>query len=45
MDKIELCRVSECTACKACVNICPKNAIHMEQDEYQQMYPMIDSKK
>lgn len=45
MDKIELCRVSECTACKACVNVCPKNAIHMEKDEYQQMYPVIDSEK
>ena len=45
MDKIELCRVSECTACKACVNVCPKNAIHMAKDEYQQLYPVIDSEK
>ena len=45
MDKIELCRVSECTACKACVNVCPKNAIHMGKDEYRQMYPVIDSEK
>ena len=35
----------QCCACGACVNICPKNAISMECDEYGYAYPKIDKEK
>lgn len=31
-----------CCACGACLNICPKQAIKMIEDEYGYMYPKID---
>lgn len=34
-----------CCACGACMNICPKNAIKMQEDEYGFLYPRIDEKK
>ena len=34
-----------CTACGACVNICPKHAIQMKEDEYGFLYPSIDEEK
>ena len=33
-----------CCACGACMNICPKNAIKMQEDEYGFLYPQIDEK-
>ena len=45
MDEIKLCNVSECTGCKACFNVCPKAAITMLKDAYQQIYPSIDRNK
>lgn len=33
-----------CCACGACMNICPKNAIKMQEDEYGFLYPRIDEK-
>lgn len=35
----------ECTACAACVNICPKKCIYMERDEEGFEYPKIDKEK
>ena len=35
----------KCTGCYACVNICPKNCIHMEEDENGAIYPVIDKTK
>lgn len=35
----------DCCGCGACVNICPKTAIHMEKDEYGFVYPRIDVEK
>ena len=32
----------ECTGCEACVQICPENAIHMEEDEEKFRYPRIE---
>ena len=32
----------KCSGCKACENICPKNAITMTEDEEGFMYPSID---
>lgn len=33
---------SECTGCEACVQICPKDAIHMVEDKEKFRYPQID---
>ncbi len=33
----------ECTACSACVHICPKNCINMVSDKYGFLYPKIDN--
>lgn len=35
----------KCTGCSACMNICPKNAIHMTIDERGFIVPEIDSDK
>lgn len=37
-----LCGKELCTACSACYNICPKQAISMEEDEYGELHPQID---
>ena len=34
-----------CLFCKACINICPKQAISMYRDEYGFAYPIIDNQK
>lgn len=34
-----------CTACGACENICPKNAIQMKEDVQGFLYPSIDEEK
>lgn len=38
----KLCDKSDCTACFACVNACPKNCIHMTEDKSGAIYPEID---
>lgn len=46
MEKITLfTEKSQCCACGACLNICPKNAIKMQNDEYGFPYPIIDEDK
>lgn len=35
----------DCCGCGACFNICPRNAIAMEEDEQGFLYPVIDKKK
>ena len=35
----------QCCGCGACMNICPKQAISMEEDEYGFIYPHIDYEK
>ncbi len=39
---IELANKSKCTGCSACCDVCPKNAISMEYDEYGFLYPHIN---
>lgn len=34
---------SECCACGACANVCPKNAIAMREDERGFLFPTVDS--
>ena len=40
-----ICPAEKCTACYACMNICPKQCISMEEDEYGQIRPVIDESK
>ena len=34
-----------CCGCGACLNVCPKSAISMKEDEYGFLYPKIDEEK
>ncbi len=40
-----ICERKKCTGCFACVNICPKGCIHMEENEFGEIYPKIDEEK
>lgn len=40
-----LCNKEQCTGCFACYNVCPKNAITMEEDELGYIYPKINENK
>lgn len=42
MNKIKLISSDECTACGACVNVCPKHAIHFTEDPDGFAVPVID---
>lgn len=45
MEEIKLYDSKEdCCGCGACLNICPKNAIEMKEDENGFYYPVIDEK-
>lgn len=44
-ENIYLLNKSECTGCGACYNICPVNAISMEENEEGFLYPVIDKTK
>lgn len=36
---------TNCCACGACVNVCPKDAVSMKEDQCGFLYPMIDTQK
>ena len=36
---------SDCSGCSACMNICPKSAITMEENSEGFLYPVIDELK
>ena len=36
-----LCDADRCTACSACYNVCPKNAIMMVEDKYGELHPQV----
>lgn len=43
MDNIQLYSSKiDCCGCGACMNVCPKHAISMEEDEYGFLYPQIN---
>ncbi|WP_196808687.1 Coenzyme F420 hydrogenase/dehydrogenase, beta subunit C-terminal domain [Butyrivibrio sp. AC2005] len=42
---MEICNKENCTGCSACVNICPKTAISLRENEKGFLYPEIDKKK
>ena len=45
MPSINCINTDECTGCKACANICPKDAIVFQEDEYGFSYPFINAEK
>ena len=40
MEKLYI-NKEDCCGCSACLNICPKHAIYMKQDEKGYLYPEI----
>ena len=40
-----ICKNNECTACYACINVCPKQCISMHKDTYGSLQPKIDENK
>ena len=40
-----LCSADECTACSACYNVCPRDAITIKVDCYGESHPDIDTEK
>ena len=40
-----ICSKEKCTGCEACFCVCPKNAITMQEDDYGNIYPIIDNNK
>lgn len=45
MIEITDCNKEKCCGCTACMNICPKKAITMKEDEEGFLYPSIDKNK
>ncbi|MBQ8434815.1 MAG: 4Fe-4S binding protein, partial [Oscillospiraceae bacterium] len=43
MDMLLFKDKKDCCGCGACFNICPKNAITMQEDMYGYIYPAINS--
>ena len=41
----EICPREKCTGCAACYNVCPKNCIHMNENEYGEVQPFIAEKE
>lgn len=42
---MEICKKDKCTGCYACVNVCPKECITMQCDEYGELHPVVDKAK
>ena len=42
---MELCDTKKCTGCFACMNACPRDAIHVSEDRYGKTIPQIDAVK
>ena len=40
-----ICSKEKCTGCEACYCVCPKKAITMQEDDYGNIYPIIDNNK
>jgi len=43
MNYYNICKLEKCTACGACYNICPRNAINMKTDVYGSIHPYINA--
>lgn len=44
-NSFEICPTGKCTACGACVNICPMKAISFKENEYGELHPFVDLNK
>ena len=40
-----ICDENKCTACGACLNICPKKCVFYKKDGVGHLYPVIDERK
>ena len=45
MNKIELCGIDQCTQCHACLNVCPKGCISMQEVKDGFSLPVINRKE
>ena len=43
--KNTICDKNKCTACGACLNICPKKCVYYKKDGVGHLYPVIDESK
>lgn len=41
MSKV-ICQYNKCTGCAACMDVCPKQCISMQEDNLDALYPIID---
>ena len=41
----QICKENTCTGCSTCMNICPRDCITMEENEYGVLMPNIDKEK
>lgn len=41
----QVCKLENCYGCHACYNVCPKDAISMQEDQYGTVIPMIQQGK
>jgi acetyltransferase-like isoleucine patch superfamily enzyme/coenzyme F420-reducing hydrogenase beta subunit len=44
-NSVIICSKNDCTGCSACYNVCPVNAVSMQDDCEGFLYPFIDDKK
>lgn len=42
---MKICSKEKCTACYACLNVCPINCISMQRDSIGALYPVIDEER
>lgn len=42
---MEICKLSDCTGCWACINSCSHDAISMQEGKLGHLYPHVDSEK
>ena len=42
---MKICSKEKCTACYACLNVCPINCISMQMDSIGVLYPKVDEER
>ena len=42
MSKIDLCDINSCTQCQACINVCPKQCVSMQEGKDGFTFPVIN---
>ena len=41
---MKICEENKCTGCFACLSVCPKHCISMQENEYGELHPKVDEK-